>query len=416
MSKLTLPIVLGALVALATMTSGSAEAQTDQRWLPWLGCWQSTAERQAGEAGRVCVVPAADANAVAVIVVTEDGPLPERLIIADGTLRSFDEVACSGRRRTAWSRGGYAVYTSGELTCTGEPNQTLSGFSLFTKDSTWLDIHVGSAPGRETVQVRRYTRTSVPHLVADRLPLELLVRAVTASERPPHPITLQDVIEASGMLVPRAVEAALVETNTVVPINRQSLIALDDASVSQNVIDLMVALAYPERFDINRPVRASMSSVGVGGPFYPSWWARPLWYDPFWDDSFSLYNIRRFGIYSRTPDTVIFLNANEIGATLKPSNTRDGARAGNGLGYTRVSPAVPAREGVTGTSRVRPNNAPGSRSGDGNAAGRSIGGSANSSSGSDASSSGGSSSAGASPAGYSSSGGGDGGGRTAVPR
>jgi hypothetical protein len=359
-------------------------------------------------------VPASEPNAVAIIVVTEDGPLPERPIVADGTLRSFDEVACSGRRRTEWSRNGRFVYTSGELTCAGEPNQTLSGLGLFTRDSTWLDIHVGSAAGRETVQVRRYTRTSVPDFVADRLPLDLLVRAVTASQGEPHPITLQDVIESSGKLVPRAVEAALVETNTVVPMNRQSLIALDDAAVSKNVIDLMVALAYPERFDVNRPVRASVSSAGGGGPFYPSWWARPLWYDPFWDDAFSLYGIRRFGIYSRTPDTVIFLDVNGVAGHPKPSNARDGARAIKGLGYTRVSPAVPA---VSGTSRVRPNNAPGNRSSDGNSAGRPGGGSANSSPGSDASSSGSSSGAGASPAGYSSGGGGgDSGGRTAVPR
>jgi hypothetical protein len=399
---------------LVTVMSGSVRAQSDQGWLPWLGCWQSTAEPQVSDGGRVCVVPTADPNAVAVIVVTDDGPLPERVIVADGTLRPFDEEPCTGHRRTEWSRDQRALYTTGDLTCTNEPVQTLSGLSLFTKDSTWLDIHVGSAPGRETVQVRRYTRTSVPDSVADRLPVKLLVGAAIASESAAYPIKLQDVIEASGKIVPRAIEAALVETKTMIPMNRRSLIALDNAAVSKNVIDLMVALAYPDRFDVNRPVRASVSSVGGGLAFYPSWWTRPLWYDPFWDDPFSLYGVQRNRIYSRTPDTVIFLDFYDgVGLRPLPSNARDGARAINGLGYTRVSPAVPAVEGVTGTARVRPNNAPGSSSSRGNS--DSGGGSISSSSGGASSSSGGSSSAGASPSGYTGGGGGDS-GRTAVPR
>jgi hypothetical protein len=409
MSTLTFPLVFAALMG------ASAQAQTDQRWLPWLGCWQSTAERQVSEAGRVCVVPAADPDAVAVIVVTADGPLPDRLIVADGTLRPFDEEACTGQRRTEWGRDGHVLYTSGDLACTGEAQQRLSGFSLFTRDSTWLDIHVGSAPGRETVQVRRYTRTSVPDFVADRLPPDLLARAAAASESQPHPITLADVIEASGKIVPRALEAALVETRTVVPMNRRSLIALDDAAVSKNVIDVMVALAYPDQFDLNRPARASVSSAGAGVPLYPSWWARPLWYDPFWDDPFSLYGVRQYRIYSRTPDTIIFLDGIDAGGAPRPSNARDGARAINGFGYTRVSPAVPTVAGVEGTPRVRPNNAQGNRSSGGGSGVGASGGSASSPSSADSSSSGNSSSAGASPAGYSSGGGGDS-GRSAVPR
>ena len=401
-------------LTLVGLMSGPAQAQTDSRWLPWLGCWQSTAERQVSEAGRVCVVPAGEPNAVAVIVVTADGPLPERLIVADGTLRPFDEAACTGQRRTEWGRDAHTLYTSGDLTCTGEPQQTLSGLSLFTKGSTWLDIHVGSAPGRETVQIRRYTRTSVPAFVGDRLPLELLVRAVAASESRVRPIALADVVEASGKIVPRAVEAAIVETNTVIPINRQTLMALDEGAVSKNVIDLMVALAYPSRFDVNRPARASVFSAGAGVPFYPSWWGRPLWYDPFWDDPFSLYSIRHYGIYSRTPDSVIFVDVGDTGVIPKPSNASAG-RVVNGLGYTRVSPAMAPGEGVTGTSRGRSNNGPTNRRSGGDAGGGSSGGSATNSSSGGASSSGGGSSGGASPAGYS-SGGGDGGGRTAVAR
>ena len=52
-------LVAGALTVLGSVSVGAQGVTVDQRWQPWIGCWQPPSfETTASESPRVCVVPA----------------------------------------------------------------------------------------------------------------------------------------------------------------------------------------------------------------------------------------------------------------------------------------------------------------------------------------------------------------------
>jgi hypothetical protein len=186
----------------------------------------------------------------------------------------------------------------------------------------------------------------------------------------------------------------LTESSAQVPVNRHSLLALHEANMPAHLIDLMVARAYPKRFEVRRS-----ESSGSGG-FFGSFLDDAAWSSPF-DLSFDPYAFyySPFGSYRQFVDPALY----SLGGYVTVPATSGGgaqqsgsARVVNGSGYTRVEPRQPPV--VVG------------RTSDGSTADSSGSAGSSSSSGGSSSASGGGS---ASPAGYS---GGGGGAQTAVPR
>ncbi len=129
-----------------------------------------------------------------------------------------------------------------------------------------------------------------------------------------------DLAEASDKIDSAAVEAALMESGSTFDLNSKTLVQLADAGISPDTIDLMLALAYPERFEISRETEGR--SYGGGGAdlgysynywntFYFAPFGYYYWYTPY----------RTF--YVRRP--VVF-----------PSEGISGGRLVKGRGYTRV--------------------------------------------------------------------------------
>jgi hypothetical protein len=176
------------------------------------------------------------------------------------------------------------------------------------------------------------------------------------------------------------------------------LLALHDASVPPSLIDLMVARAYPKRFEVKRS-SGSGGSFGSFGSFSDDvLWASPydLMFDPY------AFYYSPFGSYRQFVDPSLYLLGGYVTVPASGGNgvaqESGSARVVNGSGYTRVEPRQPAV--VVG------------RTSGGSRTDSSDSGSYSPSGGSSSDSGGGS----ASPAGYSSGGGGGGGGQTAVPR
>jgi hypothetical protein len=317
----------------------------------------------------------------------------DHTLIADGKDRPLNDAECRGTSRAEFSSDGLRIFTRAELTCDGDPGpRRVSGISLLATNGNWLDIQAVEIASRETVRVRRYYRADGEAAVA---------RATLGASN----LSLDDVKEAAAKVVPRALEAALVETNAGFFLSGKDLIALDDAGVPDAVIDVIVALSYPERFVIERTARGGDGGGGGGGgmfddPFMLGWaFGYPVLYDDF---SYSPYYYSPFGFSRygyRGYDTVI--GGNGIGVAPAPNEPQPSGtgRAVDGLGYTRVRPREilsPAEQTAGGMVPV-----PSTSSSSGSSSGT-------------ASAGGGYSSGGASSGGASS--GGDSGGRTAQPR
>ena len=326
----------------------------DARWLPWMGCWQLAEERigtpdggaEAPEPMEVCIAPAEEGRGAALTARGDGEALLRRALIADGARRDVTEGDCGGWERREWSADGRRLFTRAEIRCGTEPPRRMSGISLLVNRSTWVDVQGVSIDDRRHVEIRRYRPAPAGDALQDRLPAaprELR----EARQAVAGPLTLAGVREAAVRADSHVVEALLTESQPKLPLDADTLIELDDAGVDGGVIDLLVALAYPERFVVER--RAGGSGGGGGGwgtgwggfggayaPIYYSgamygmyapWGYGGYWYDPYW------------GSYGYRP------GVGGPGGVVQGdgSATVPRTRAIDGRGFTRVQPrtAVP---------------------------------------------------------------------------
>ena len=362
--------VVAAIAALALPAAPLAQpapqgeppaAAVDQRWLPWIGCWQLVEEAGAlpeaandlaafADSVLVCVTPAAaPAPATDVVVTTlADGEqaLVETLS-ADGLEHPVDQDECGGRRRITWSEDGARLYTQAELTCSARDDaRRLSAVGLMADGSTWLALEMVEAGERAAVTVRRYRRTGdVTTLSAagPTLTADLLARARTAAGRTGDAdLSIDAVIEAAAALEPAVLEALLVETGTWFDLDGRTLIRLDDGGVPGSIIDMLVALSFPDDFEVRRSARGGGGGGGFpgswGGYGYETWYpyyAAPFGYYYGWSPYSSLYG---WGNY-------YYLDPGYYGGPGSPIEAPDmgEGRISRGYGYTRV--ATPQNNG-----------------------------------------------------------------------
>ncbi len=407
-----------------------AAVEPDERWLPWLGCWRLWEEQieQAPDGSelpgpmRVCLSPVEDGARMAARA--GEDLLVDRTLVSDGIRRDVSDGECRGWERREWSADGRRLFTTAEIRCGDETGPIArSGMSFLSNSSTWVDLQVVDVEERQHLEIRRYSADAAAASEADALGasadrLDDIRQARRESAAPP---TLSAVREAAAKSDPRLVEALLTETEPRLQIDRDTLVALDDAGIDSGVIDLLVALAYPERFVVERRRSGGSgggwSSTGGGLAYHPYSYGSAY---PYYLTPFGYYGYMRYaglyGPYSPYYGSPFFGGGGgpfiELGADAEP---RGGAV--RGVGYTRVrqrtaiqnaGAAVPAGGGSSGTSSARrrggSSSPPSVGSGSGGGATR----------GGYSGRSGGSSSAGRS--GGRSGGSSSGGGRTAVPR
>jgi hypothetical protein len=446
---MTNKLMLAAMLALLSAAPAMAQdtpAAFDSRWNPYLGCW-TILQGQRGQSApapagtMVCVRPSGRFG-VAVTTTVDGKNVLEQTIVADGSVQPLSQGDCTGTQTSNWSRDGERLFTAVELTCANRPKRTVSGITLLA-NGQWVDSQATLIDGNADVRLRRYRRTSDSYTGPAGM--------TTA------PLSVEDIIEASAKVQSEALEAALDEANARFALNSRVLTQLADNGVSPNVIDLLVAQAYPDKFEVQRGAYPSSSygssygiasmgssSVYMGSTMYPSpmydpfyssyYYYSPFAYPYYWGPSYSYYgygspfyrNYYNYNYYGLGGGGY-YGGVGGGGGRPRGDNAQPGdpdSRGGdgvvvNGRGYTRVRPAGSSNtssgsgESATPTSRTSGSNR-GVRSAGSSDSGSSSSSSPSSSSGSSSS---GSSSSGASSGGYSSGGdSGGGGGRTAQPR
>lgn len=407
------------LLTLALLFAASAAfAQTPatpiDRWTPWMGCWQiadesiddaerllsaltgARAEPSPRSGARVCVTPSPDGGATMTTLVNGKAVFSET-VVADGKAHPLTDQSCGGTQHAEWSQQGPRIYARTEISCSGQPRRVVSGFSAVVSGPMWVDIQLIESEGRKSMRVRRY-RPAADQTGAARSAAPDLATMPLGGK-----LTLAEIEEASTKLAPEAVQAVVMELGPGgYDLNADRLIELDDAGVHDSVIDLMVAMSFPQKFVVERATPATGPGSfggygygsgygGLGSPYGWGYYAHPMYYSsyysPFGYNNWGYYDPYYYG----TPGVVII---NPGGGEPQPTGA---GRVVDGRGYTRIRPHVP--DSAT-------------RTGNGNGGGSSAG-STGSNSGS---SSGGSVSTGGYSGGGSSGSSGSSGGRVAVPR
>lgn len=413
-----------------------AQNSADPRWGRWNGCWELVMENSREGAPspdttrraprsqpndpmrpQVCVAPSSDGGATFTTKVGTQTPIVQT-VVADGKDRPINEDGCTGTQRAEWSADGLRLYARAELTCKGDQgSRRVSGLAMLGPDGRWTDVQSVDIGGRESFRVRVYRRTDNALIAAPTV-------AATA-------LTLDDVKEAGAKVSPRALEAALVETRASFTLTSKRLLELQAAGVPETVVDLMVALSYPDRFVIERTTSVDRAQAPIlDDPFLLGWaFGHPVWSDiygfysplygafsPYYYSPFAYPYYRGYNpfyyygygyggyypYYGGGGYVVVGGGGDGGGGNGLPDRPTGLGRVVDGQGYTRVKPR--SSEPVAGVN-----------SGGGSTSSMSSGSSGSSSSG--GSSGGGS----VSTSGFSSGGGGgggssDGGGRTAQPR
>lgn len=243
----------------------SPTPKLDARFNAWLGCWRLE-DDLAGTGARMCITP--DQGGVRLQTVAGSQRGIDELVIADGVARPIVDAQCKGTERAEWSNDGTRVFRNTDVTCNNEAPRTITSVAFLAPGPMWINVqHVSGEAASAIVRAQRYRRSSNQAL-ADGSPAAKPIPSPAAVDLA---WSIEDVIEASGKLPADALQAALADVRQKFNINRKTLVSLDEADVPAGVIDLMVALTFPERFIIERAGGTAPIGVSTGMG----------WYDPF---------------------------------------------------------------------------------------------------------------------------------------
>jgi hypothetical protein len=213
----------------------------------------------------------------------------EEKIEADGLRHPLDKDECTGWYSYSWSENGKRLLFEGESSCDGNFSQTISGISMIDTLGDYVDIKLIKSGEEKAITIRRYRNVEYNFVApSPTMPTKTFVARFSAGTR----FSIDEVIELSSKVEQEVLEAALVEMNNPYPVNSKQLMRLADANVPSQIVDLVVALSFPEKFTVER---TALSWVKTASDFYAPYYHWPMspWY---WTHSaYPLYGYRYWG-------------------------------------------------------------------------------------------------------------------------
>jgi uncharacterized membrane protein YgcG len=224
-------------------------------------------------------------------------------LVADGQPRPVSAEGCTGSERVEFSADGMRAYTRSEFQCGAETRQG-SGIMSFVSRNQWIDVRALTVSGEPVAWAQGYELATPEQLAAQGIQNpaagnEDLIRA--ARVRAAREIEIEDVEDATSRVEARAVEVWVAAHETPFDLDGDELVRLADAGVPESVIDVMVAVTYPERFRLapeGAPTEVAAAQVAGGYPVAFRGYRSYLW-DPFWGAGAYGYSpyYSRFGYY-----------------------------------------------------------------------------------------------------------------------
>lgn len=274
---------LGIAAALALVALPAQAQQTDSRWQPFVGCWEAVGAED--EIGLLCFSPS-DGGVELTNVVDGEVASTERLV-ADGQQRPISAEGCEGWESVDFSDDGRRAFTRTEFTCAEGETRSGTGVMAFTAPNFWVDVRELDVDGEKVAWVQEYMLADAEALaeagVADPA-AETRMSVRSARLAAAADLDLADVEEAAGIMGERAVETWLVAHRTVFDLDADALVRLDEAGVSDRVIDALIAVSYPDRF----MVEAGSPAEQMEGAPRPTHYRGYLGYNPWFGRSFGV--------------------------------------------------------------------------------------------------------------------------------
>ena len=337
-------LVLGALLLGATPPGVMAQ-ETDVRWLAWLGCWEAA---DAGEAAdpdadesMVCLRPASGDVGVEMLSVTDGVITSTQIVRADGEMHETENEGCRGWEMGEFSSGSRRVYLRTDHLCEGDVRRATTGLIAMITPDQWLDVRAVEYSGRALAGVVRYRLAPIDKAEAVGLGdigagRAMAVRAarMQAASDP----MVDDVIDAIQHVDKEAVRAWVAELRRPFELDADQLVRMAYADVPAEVIDVVVAVSFPDRFAVveDAEVREAAAREGewpdTGNRSRRSYFWDPFFYSPFGYPGYygSFGSGYGYGYGSYRPVVVV----------VEPRDEGVVGRVINGRGYSRGGRSV----------------------------------------------------------------------------
>ena len=286
------------LLAVAVPAVPLAAEVDDPRWLPWVGCWEPLGSSHIeGSDLLLCILP--DQDGVILTTWMEGEPVETDLLRADVGPTFVTEVGCEGVRSLSWSADGARLFVEGSVTCEpGGTRETRGVFTITDEGSTWVEIQaLGFGEGAEPIlSVRTFhpaSRASLERNGLEAPMADALLAIRRARQQAARPLTDAAIVEANRRTGGSVAAALVAEMGQPFALSTQRLRGLRGAGVGPEVIDVMVAVTFPDRFEIRgdgmvetvaTPVATTPRGAVSGGYGYPTYRARyGFGYGLFWN-------------------------------------------------------------------------------------------------------------------------------------
>lgn len=261
-------------IASLIVGSGALHAQTtttvDARFQPWIGCWRPL-ESGVGleeldgdkQPTRACVVPStATPGSVEFLMYHRDSLMTRIVVPRPGApvARKVDE--CEGVESAEWAPGNARLIFKADLACANGVRRVETGLMTMNEAGQWVQLQHLAVGKNEATSVARFRfegETVQPAgvdmgTVRSTRSLRMMAGA---------PVDVSDIIGVSKMVPASLAEGWLAELGPRVALDARALVQLADGGVPGRVIDVMVALANPDKFQIG-PAMTNARGVSQG--------------------------------------------------------------------------------------------------------------------------------------------------------
>lgn len=268
--------------AFAQSTQVAQATQAETRWRPFTGCWVPQENAAVGSnavAGTmVCISPVAGTEAADVATIMNKQVLHTERVNATGTRISKTVDKCPGWESATWSEDKSRLLLRSEFSCSD--NLTVKGSGVFSlnADGEWVHVQGTTVGTNAGARVVRYRPADVALAAGTVFADSAMVTTVPAEKtegltwfrqftgRAP---TTAAVLDLAKHVDEQVAQAWLTEVGQPIKVNAKELVTLADAGMPSSLIDLMVAMSYPERFQLQarsggenepRPVNANFTT------------------------------------------------------------------------------------------------------------------------------------------------------------
>lgn len=256
-ARLAAAFFAGGLLLVPLAAASAQATNADGRWDAFLGCWEPAGAPSGVKASLLCVVPAQGTSAADLVTVTNGKEVAREHIEASGVRVANTRDGCKGWESAAWSRDDERVYLHADYTCPGGLRQKSTALIGMSANGDLMDVQALSAGKNNGVRVTEYREVTDPGPLPADIASAIGTRTMAvdaARVAAAAPVTVDALAEASKRVDAPVVEAWLANRGEQPTVDAKDLEAMANAGVPGRVIDVMVALANPDKFAVNPAV------------------------------------------------------------------------------------------------------------------------------------------------------------------